>query len=415
MTGQPETQDEQKALLGRRILLGITGSIAAYKSAVLARELIKRGAEVRVVMTPSAIDFITPLTLATLVGSPVHSDFTENKDSGEWTNHVELGLWGDLFLVAPCTAATLSAFVNGTCSNLLQAVFLSSRCPVATAPAMDLDMYTNKATQANLKTLSERGVLIIDPQSGALASGLEGKGRMEEPEEIANFVETHFTKEMPFSGKRILVTAGPTEEAIDAVRFLGNRSTGKMGFEIAGRLADLGAEVTLISGPVNLTTPPRVARRIDIVTAQDLYDRTVEIWPKMHGAIACAAVADMRPSTPSTEKIHKGDLPDSMNFENTPDTLLELGNMKTHGQLLVGFALESDTLEESLKSAERKLKRKNLDMIVMNTLSDEGAGFSHDTNKVTILQNIDGHNTKHVFELKSKREVAQDIVNLLIF
>ena len=415
MTGQPETQDQQKALLGRRILIGITGSIAAYKSAVLARELIKRGAEVRVVMTPSAIDFITPLTLATLVGGAVYSDFTENKDSGEWTNHVELGLWGDLYLVAPCTAATLSAFVNGTCSNLLQAVFLSSRCPVAIAPAMDLDMYTNKATQANLKTLSERGVQIIDPQSGALASGLEGKGRMEEPEEIANFVETHFTKKMPLAGRRILVTAGPTEEAIDAVRFLGNRSTGKMGFEIAGRLADLGAEVTLITGPVNLSTPPGVTRRIDIVTAQELYDRTVAIWPKIHAAIACAAVADMRPTSPSTEKLHKGDLPDSMKLENTPDTLLELGNMKTRGQLLVGFALESDTVEESLKSAEAKLKRKNLDMIVMNTLSDDGAGFSHDTNKVTILQNVDGHNTTHIFELKSKREVAKDIVNLLIF
>jgi phosphopantothenoylcysteine decarboxylase/phosphopantothenate--cysteine ligase len=326
-----------------------------------------------------------------------------------------MGIWGDLYLVAPCTAATLSAFVNGTCSNLLQAVFLSSRCPVALAPAMDLDMYTNKATQDNLKTLSERGVQIIDPKSGALASGLEGKGRMEEPEEIANFVETHFTKKMPFAGKRILVTAGPTEEAIDAVRFLGNRSTGKMGFEIAGRLADLGAEVTLITGPVNLDTPPRVTRRIDIVTAQELYDKTVDIWPKMNAAIACAAVADMRPSSPSTKKLHKGDLPDSMTLENTPDTLLELGNMKTQGQLLVGFALESDTVEESLKSAEGKLKRKNLDMIVMNTLSDDGAGFSHDTNKVTILQNLDGHNTTHVFELKSKREVAKDIVNLLTF
>lgn len=415
MTGQPETQNQPKALLGRRILLGITGSIAAYKSAVLARELIKRGAEVRVVMTPSAVDFITPLTLATLVGSPVHSDFTENKDSGEWTNHVELGLWGDLYLVAPSTAGTISAFVSGACSNLLQAVFLSSRCPVVIAPAMDLDMFTNKSTQANLKVLRDRGIQIIEPTSGALASGLEGKGRMEEPEHIADFVQEHFTNNMPFTGKKIVVTAGPTEEAIDAVRYVGNRSTGKMGFEIAGRLADLGAEVTLITGPVNLSTPPRVTRRIDIVTAQELYDRTVAIWPKMHAAIACAAVADMRPTSPSTEKLHKGDLPDSMKLENTPDTLLELGNMKTRGQLLVGFALESDTVEESLKSAEAKLKRKNLDMIVMNTLSDDGAGFSHDTNKVTILQNVDGHNTTHIFELKSKREVAKDIVNLLIF
>lgn len=415
MTGKPENQDQATALLGRRILLGITGSIAAYKSAVLARELIKRGAEVRVVMTPNAIDFITPLTLATLVGRPVHSDFTENKDSGEWTNHVELGLWGDLYLIAPCTAATLSALVNGTCSNLLQAVFLSSRCPVAIAPAMDLDMLTNKATQENIKTLIDRGVQIIDPQSGALASGLEGKGRMEEPEHIVDFIEKHFKKRMPFAGKRVLVTAGPTEEAIDAVRYLGNRSTGKMGFEIAGRLADLGAEVTLIAGPVNLQTPHRVTKRIDVVTAQELYDRALEVWPRMNAAVACAAVADMRPCSPSTEKLHKGHLPNSLKLENTPDTLLKLGDTKAPGQLLVGFSLESASVKESLKSAEGKLKRKNLDMIVMNTLSDDGAGFCHDTNKVTILQNIDEHNTKHVFELKSKREVAKDIVNLMIF
>ena len=415
MTGIPETQDQSKALLGRRILLGITGSIAAYKSAVLARELIKRGAEVRVVMTPSSIDFITPLTLATLVGRPVHSDFTENNDSGEWTNHVELGLWGDLFLVAPCTAATMSAFVNGTCTNLLQAVFLSSRCPVVIAPAMDLDMFTNKATQHNIITLKERDVTIIDPQSGALASGLDGKGRMEEPEIIADFVEKYFSKDLPLSGKKVVVTAGPTEEAIDAVRYLGNRSSGKMGFEIAGRLADLGAEVTLITGPVNLATPPRVAKRIDIVCAQELYDRTIEVWDEMDAGVACAAVADMRPTYSSNVKLHKGDLPDSIRLEDTPDTLLELGKRKTAGQILVGFALETDTLEESIKSAEGKLARKNLDMIVMNTLSEEGAGFSHDTNKVTILQNIDKHTTKHVFELKSKREVAKDIVNLMIF
>ena len=415
MTGQPETQNQPKALLGRRILLGITGSIAAYKSAVLARELIKRGAEVRVVMTPSAVDFITPLTLATLVGSPVYSDFTENKDSGEWTNHVELGLWGDLYLVAPSTAGTISAFVSGSCSNLLQAVFLSSRCPVVIAPAMDLDMFTNKSTQANLKVLRDRGIQIIEPTSGALASGLEGKGRMEEPEHIADFVQEHFTNIMPFTGKKIVVTAGPTEEAIDAVRYVGNRSTGKMGFEIAERLADLGAEVTLIAGPVHLKTPPRVKKRIDIVTAQQLYQETTAVWPAMDAAIACAAVADMRPRTPSLKKLHKGDLPESLIFEDTPDTLYKLGEMKSQGQILVGFALESDTVEESLKSAEGKLKRKNLDMIVMNTLSDDGAGFSHDTNKVTILQNVDGHNTKHVFELKSKREVAQDIINLLTF
>ena len=413
MTGSPDPQDVQLTLLGRRVLLGITGSIAAYKSAFLARELVKRGAEVRVVMTPSAIGFITPLTLATLVGNPVHSDFTESIESGAWTNHVELGLWGDLFLVAPCTAQTLSFFAQGACTNLLQAVFLSSRCPVAVAPAMDLDMFTNAATQENLKTLSERGIKIIEPTSGALASGLDGKGRMEEPEVIADFVEEFFLSNMPLSGKKVVVTAGPTEEPIDSVRYLGNRSTGKMGFALASRLADLGARVTLISGPVNIKTPHRVAERIDVCTAQEMYDATTSVWPSMDAGIACAAVADMRPVNPANKKLHRGNLPDSISLENTPDTLLEMGRTKSSRQVLMGFALETDSVEESLKSAESKLTRKNLDFVVMNTLADKGAGFNHDTNKVTVLQSVGAHTEKRIFELKTKREVASDLVELL--
>jgi len=413
MTGTPEPQNENLTLLGRRVLLGITGSIAAYKSAFLARELIKRGAEVRIVMTPSSIEFITPLTLSTLTGKPVHSDFTENKDSGEWTNHVELGLWGDLFLTAPCTAATLSAFANGTCSNLLQAVFLSARCPVMVAPAMDLDMFTNEATLVNLKTLGERGVSVIEPASGALASGLEGKGRMEEPEAIADFVEDFFKIGMPLAGKKVVVTAGPTEEPIDAVRYLGNRSTGKMGFELAARLANLGADVTLIAGPVKLDTPPRVSKRIDVMTAKEMYEVTMEVWSEMDAGIACAAVADMRPVNPASSKLHRGDLTDEIMLENTPDILLEMGVRKSASQVLMGFALETDSVEESLKSAEGKLERKNLDFIVMNTLADEGAGFSHDTNKVTVLQKVNIHTETRIFELKSKREVAHDLIDML--
>ena len=413
MTGFPEPQNDQLTLRGRRVLLGITGSIAAYKSAFLAREMIKRGAEVRIVMTPSATEFITPLTLATLVGNPVHSDFTESLESGAWTNHVELGLWGDLFLVAPCTAQTLSFFAQGACTNLLQAVFLSSRCPVAVAPAMDLDMFTNASTQENLKTLSERGIKIIEPTSGALASGLDGKGRMEEPDVIADFVEAFFLSNMPLSGKKVVVTAGPTEEPIDSVRYLGNRSTGKMGFALASRLADLGASVTLISGPVNIKTPQRVAERIDVSTAQEMYDATTRIWPSMDAGIACAAVADMRPVNPANKKLHRGDLPDSILLENTPDTLLEMGRTKSSHQVLMGFALETDSVEESLKSAESKLTRKNLDFVVMNTLADKGAGFNHDTNKVTVLQSVGPHTEKRIFELKTKREVAYDLIELL--
>ena len=410
MTGTPDSQNELNSLLGRRILLGITGSIAAYKSALLARDLIRRGAEVRVVMTPSATEFITPLTLATLVDNPVHSDFTESKEEGTWTNHVELGLWGDLFLIAPCTAQTMSAMVTGACENLLQAVFLSARCPVMISPAMDLDMFTNPATQESLSVLSKRGIEIIDPASGLLASGLEGKGRLEEPEIIAERVEEFFSTSLPFAGKHVVITAGPTQEPIDAVRYIGNRSTGKMGFAIASRLADLGAEVTLIAGPVILDTPPRVKTRIDIKTAQELYDATMEVWTKADVGIACAAVADLRPKISSHVKMHKDEFPDALELVKTPDTLFAMGESKRNNQTLMGFALETDN---GIESAKSKLDRKNMDFVVLNTLADYGAGFSHDTNKVTVIKRVGLDTEMRSFELKSKTEVARDLVEML--
>lgn len=393
-------------LTGRRIVLGITGSIAAYKSAVLARELRRRGADVRVVMTPGATEFITPLTLATLVDHPVHSDFTEDQDAGVWTNHVELGIWGDLILVAPATANTLAAMVHGSCDNLLQAVLLSARCPVAVAPAMDLDMYTHDATQANLKTLAERGVDVIDPGTGPLASGLVGKGRMAEPEEIADHVAARFAAELPWSGKRVVITAGPTHEPLDAVRFLGNRSSGKMGFALAEVLAKQGAEVTLVAGPVSLTTPDRVKRRIDVETAMDMDVAVKGLWPDMDWGIACAAVSDFRPAESSSEKWHRGEVPSAVSLVENPDILMGMGAAKQPHQKLVGFALETDDGE---KSALSKLDRKNLDVVVLNTLMDDGAGFGHDTNKVSVLFR-DGKSVS--FELKSKYEVARDLVEL---
>ena len=410
MTGTPDSQNELNSLLGRRIVLGITGSIAAYKSALLARELIRRGAEVRVVMTPSATEFITPLTLATLVDKPVHSDFTESKEEGTWTNHVELGLWGDLFLIAPCTAQTMSAMVTGACENLLQAVFLSARCPVMIAPAMDLDMFTNPATQESLSILSKRGIEIIEPASGLLASGLEGKGRLEEPEIIAERVEEFFSAYLPLVGKHVVITAGPTQEPIDAVRYIGNRSTGKMGFAIASRLADLGAEVTLIAGPVTLDTPHRVKTRIDIKTAQELYEATMEVWPKADAGIACAAVADLRPKGASDVKMHKDEFPGAVELVKTPDTLFAMGESKRKVQTLMGFALETD---DGIESAKSKLDRKNLDFVVLNTLADDGAGFSHDTNKVTVIKRVGVDTEMLSFELKSKTEVARDLVEML--
>jgi len=393
-------------LTGRRIVLGITGSIAAYKSAVLARELRRRGAEVRVVMTPGATEFIAPLTLATLVERPVHSDFTEDADAGTWTNHVELGLWGDLVLVAPATANTLAAMVHGTCDNLLLAVLLSARCPVAVAPAMDLDMFTHPSTQANLATLRERGVLVIEPEEGPLASGLVGKGRMAEPENVADHVESWFQRTLPWSGTRVLITAGPTHEPLDAVRFLGNRSSGKMGYALAEALADQGALVHLVSGPVALDVPARVVECVRVETAVEMNDAVQSRWKDMDLGIACAAVADFRPAQTSPVKWHRGDVPKAVELVENPDILGGMGAAKQPHQRLVGFALETDHGEASAKA---KLARKNLDAIVLNTLADDGAGFAHDTNKVTV-HDKDGKCVS--FELKSKRDVARDLVAL---
>ena len=393
-------------LTGRRIVLGITGSIAAYKSAVLARELRRRGAEVRVVMTPGATEFITPLTLATLVDHPVHSDFTEDEHAGVWTNHVELGIWGDLILVAPATANTLAAMVHGGCDNLLQAVLLSARCPVAVAPAMDLDMFTHEATQSNLQTLTDRGVRVFEPGTGPLASGLHGKGRMAEPEEIADQVSAHFASHLPWAGKKVLITAGPTHEPMDAVRFLGNRSSGKMGFALAEVLANAGAEVTLVAGPVHLDTPDRVHARIDVQTAVEMNGAVQRHWTNMDWGIACAAVSDFRPAQTSAKKWHRGDMPEAVELTENPDILAGMGADKKDHQTLVGFALESD---DGLASAQGKMARKNLDAIVLNTLQDDGAGFGHDTNKVSVHFR-DGKSVS--FELKSKYEVAQDLVEL---
>ena len=300
--------------------------------------------------------------------------------------------------------------VTGACDNLLQAVYLSARCPVLIAPAMDLDMFTNAATQQSLHTLRDRGVEIIEPASGPLASGLEGKGRLEEPEIIAAKVEDYFDSSLPLKGKKVVVTAGPTQEPIDAVRYIGNRSTGKMGFALAERLADLGAEVTLISGPVTLDTPPRVLNRINISTAQELFETAMKVWPKMDAGIACAAVADLKPKGAADKKLHKVEFPDAVELEKTPDTLASMGSIKTNSQILMGFALETD---DGIESAKDKLDRKNLDFVVLNTLADYGAGFSYDTNKVTVIKRVGVDTEMRSFELKSKTEVARDLVEMI--
>lgn len=391
----------------KKILLGITGSIAAYKSALLARELQRRGAEVRVIMTPSATEFITPLTLATLTGHPVHSDFTENKDSGEWTNHVELGLWGDAFLIAPATAQTLSAMVSGTCDNFLMAVHLSSRCPVIAAPAMDLDMFQHEATQSNLKILKSRGVPIIEPESGALASGLEGKGRMAEPESIANWLENWFRSKAPLAEKKVVITAGPTHEPIDAIRFISNRSSGKMGYALATELNALGADVHLISGPVQLSAPAGVqVTRVE--TAIEMHTIALKSFETADIGIATAAVADYRAKSSSSVKLHRDEMPTAIQLQENPDILADWGKRKRGTQVLIGFALETD---EGVESAKSKLARKNLDFIVLNSTQNEGAGFGTDTNQISIFEQ---NGKSHIFDLKSKKEVARDIVTILL-
>lgn len=390
-------------LQGKHILLGITGSIAAYKAAMLTRLLIKQGATVKIVMTPLAKEFITPVTLATLSKNTVLSDFFHH-DDGSWNSHVELGLWADVFVVAPCTANTLAKMANGIADNLLLTSYLSVRCPVVLAPAMDMDMFAHKATQRNISILKKDGVSFIEPTSGELASGLDGKGRMAEPEAIVEWLSDFFEKEKSLK-KKILITAGPTYESIDPVRFIGNYSSGKMGFSIAEEAARRGADVILITGPVHLQTSHPNITRIDVTSAQEMYESALRYFPGTDGAILSAAVADFRPATKSNTKIkEKQHL--TIELEPNPDIAQELGKVKKENQILAGFALETN---DEIQHAKGKLERKNFDFIVLNSLADEGAGFGYDTNKVTVIKR-NGDITN--FALKSKKEVASDIISI---
>ena len=390
-------------LQNKKIVLGITGSIAAYKACILVRLLIKKGAEVQVVMTPSAKEFVTPLTLATLTQKPVVSEFFDRRD-GSWHSHVSLGLWADAMIVAPASASTIGKMANGIADNMLVTTYLSMRAPVFVAPAMDLDMYAHPSTQANLQKLQSYGNHIIEPGTGFLASKLEGKGRMEEPEKIVEALEQYFAKQQKLSGKKVLITAGPTYEKIDPVRFIGNYSSGKMGFALAEVCAEQGAEVILISGPVMLSTKHLGIKRIDVESAQQMYEAATKHFPKADIAILCAAVADFTPKTTADKKIkRKGDNL-KLELQPTQDIAAALGAVKKKKQVLVGFALETN---DELKNAQDKLERKNFDFIVLNSLQDKGAGFRVDTNKVTI---IDRHHGITAYDTKSKREVAEDII-----
>jgi len=394
-------------LRGKNILVGITGSIAAYKSAILIRSLVREGANVKVIMTPSATEFISPLTLSTLSKNLVNLDFF-NEKSGEWTSHVELGLWADLYVIAPATANSIAKFANGICEDLLAAVYLSARCPVYIAPAMDMDMYQHPTTRNNITILMKYGNNIIDAAHGELASGLVGEGRMAEPEEIVQILQNHFRATEKLTGKTALVTAGPTLEAIDPVRFISNHSTGKMGYAIAEELADLGVKVKLVSGPVALTLIHENVDVIPVTSAEEMFSKSSEIFPNSDITVLAAAVADYKPAKAEAKKIKKKQQSLEIALEPTVDIALSLGKSKKKNQLIIGFALETDN---ELDNALQKLQKKNFDMIVLNSLKDHGAGFGHDTNKVTIIHN--DNEVKH-FELKSKREVARDIVQEII-
>lgn len=395
-------------LSGKNILLGISGGIAAYKTASLVRLFVKLGANVKVVMTPSSKDFITPLTLSTLSKHPVYSSFT-NEDDGNaiWNSHVDLGLWADLFIIAPATANTLSKMANGVCDNLLIATYLSAKCPVYYAPAMDLDMHKHESTLRSFEILKSYGNVMIPATSGELASGLVGEGRMAEPEDIVSFIENDILEKLPLKGKKVLITAGPTHEAIDPVRFIGNHSSGKMGFEIAKASANLGAEVILITGPTQQKVSHSLINVIPVVSAQDMYNAAHEHFITVDIAILSAAVADYKPKEVAVQKIKKNELTLTLELEKTKDILASLGDIKTN-QYLVGFALETDN---ELENAKDKLKRKNLNLIVLNSLNDTGAGFKSDTNKVTF---IDAEDTVTEFQLKSKADVANDLLNKIL-
>jgi len=391
-------------LKGKHIVVGVTGSIAAYKTASLVRLLVKEEAEVKVVMTPLAKAFITPLTLATLSKNPIMVDFYD-PENGDWNSHVSMGLWADLYLVAPATANTMGKMAAGIADNLLLTTYLSAKCPVMIAPAMDLDMYRHPATQKNMEILRSYGNLIIEPEEGELASGLSGKGRMAEPEEIVEQILNFFARTEELRGKKVLLTAGPTYEQIDPVRFIGNHSTGKMGFALAEELAKRGAEVTLVVGPVRLKTTRTSIRRVDVVSAAEMYEAVMQEALSADIVISCAAVADFTPKEKSGVKLKRGNESLCIELLPTRDIAAELGKKKKAGQLLVGFALETNDEE---CNALVKLKKKNLDLIVLNSLRDEGAGFGVDTNKVTL---IDRSEKTEVLDLKLKSEVAADIVD----
>lgn len=395
-------------LTGKKILLGITGSIAAYKIPLLVRLLKKDGADVRVVMTPSAKDFVTPLTLSTLSGNPVLSHGFDEQ-TGKWDSHVELGLWADLFVVAPASANTMAKMAYGMADNYLLTVCLSAKCPIMFAPAMDLDMYKHPATQQNIKTLIERGCIFVAPSSGELASGLCGEGRMEEPQKIYERIKAFFQTKQNFKGKKVLITAGPTYEAIDPVRYIGNHSSGLMGIEIARAFADQGAEVTLVLGPSSISVNKKNVNVLPVTSAKEMYEAVTALFPKTDIAVLSAAVADFRPEVVADQKIKKN--PDNDTFTiklvKTEDILKSVGGMKTENQTVVGFALET---ENGLENAKKKLHTKNIDLIVLNEMNESGVGFKTKTNKVSIITKNDQVTT---YKLKPKNEVALDILNAI--
>lgn len=392
---------------GKKILLGVTGSIAAYKSAVLTRLLVKAGAEVKVIMTRAAHDFITPVTLSTLSKNPVFTEFVKD-NTGQWNNHVELGLWADALIIAPASANTLAHMAHGICDNLLQATYLSARCPVFFAPAMDLDMLQHPSTRSNIEKLVSYGNRLIEPVFGELASGLTGLGRMAEPEEIVEHLNAYFSEGSVLRGKKALVTAGPTYEAIDPVRFIGNHSSGKMGFAIAEALANRGAEVNLVTGPTHQrTTHPNINVK-SVVSADEMYSECSKLFPETEITVLSAAVADYKPLVKADQKIKKKEEELALQLTRTPDIAASLGKLKHNGQIVIGFALET---ENEKANALKKLEAKNFDLIVLNSLNDAGAGFGHDTNKITILGR-DQHSK--TFAVKSKKAVAEDIVRTII-
>ena len=391
---------------GKKIVLGITGSIAAYKAAILIRALIKKGAEVQVVITPAGKEFITPITLSALTSKPVISEFFAQRD-GTWNSHVDLGLWADAMVIAPATASTIGKMAHGVADNMLITTYLSMKAPVFIAPAMDLDMFAHPSTQNNLNILRSYGNHIIEPASGELASHLVGKGRMEEPEKIVEVLESFFNQQLDLKGKKVLITAGPTYEKIDPVRFIGNYSSGKMGYALAEECASRGAEVILVSGPVTLKEHHPNIRRIDVESAEEMYEEARRAYTDADAGILCAAVADFTPDQTADHKIKRGKDGMTIQLKPTKDIAASLGATKKEGQVLVGFALETNDEQQNAKG---KLERKNFDFIVLNSLNDKGAGFRVDTNKISI---IDRQDTTY-YPLKNKSEVAKDIIDRLV-